>query len=1075
MRKLVWFFLITLLSLGNTYAQGRVITGKVSDDSGNPIQNVSVVVLGTSTGTFTNVDGTYSITVNASNASLEFSSIDKKTEVVKLTESNVLNVVLYPKTDNLDEVIVVAYGSVKRSANIGASAQIGAKDIAERPVTNVMNALVGSSPGLQTTISSGAPGSQPNIRLRGFTSYSSDNNPLIIVDGAPFSGNISDINPDDIATITTMKDGPSAALYGSRAANGVIAITTKTGTKSGGTMNVKVLKGITSRAVKDYEKVNPYEYYPLMWESLVNSTYSTSSTAPVPMDIAKQLASGTYGNRNARGLQVYNGRTYNDIYQSLGRYNPFVGIANDAIVDVNGKLNPNATQLKYDDLNWYDEFFRNGNRDEASLQMGGKLNKSDYTSSFSYLNENGFVDKTNQKRFTGRVGVNSQVVSWLKTGINVNYAQSKANTAPTSSIVNPFYWGRYIGPIYPVYLRDNNGDLILDENGNRQYDPGDAGSGAARPFNLGRHGIWEHQLNIRTSERELITGRAFADVNLLKGLVFTTTLAVEVNNNKTGITENTKVGDGAPAGRTQQTWTKTQNYTFNQLLKYNTQIENHNFDFMVGHENYDYKHNYLYGYKLGEIFSDGNVEFPNYSTINRMNSYEQNYRIESYLGRVNYDFDEKYFISVSLRRDGNSRFHKDHRWDNFYTIGASWRVERENFMSNVTWVDALKLRASYGKTGNDKVGTYFAYQRLFDLGYNNQNYPGVLLAFLGNSNLTWESLNQFNVGLEFGLFNNRLTGSLEYYLRNTDGMIFNVPQPYQAGGTPDNNYSILTNIGLMQNRGVEIELAADLIRTKDWNLNLAINASTLKNEMKKMPPTTPKIQDGTKQLEVGRSIYDYYLRQWYGVDPTDGAPLYYAANPNASNVRLVDDGKGGKIALTPEIGNAKYDYSNKTPIPDLYGGVRTSLRYKDFTLNMLMSYQIGGWAYDIEYATLMNGGVYGEALHKDILNRWTAPGQVTNVPKMSNLNNTNISAATSSRWLEKASYLHLSSIVLNYRLKSNVVKSFGANSANVFASAENVFFKSKRQGLMSNETYSGVAGNGYPMARVVSVGINVGF
>ncbi|WP_126973021.1 SusC/RagA family TonB-linked outer membrane protein [Gynurincola endophyticus] len=1075
MRKLVWLFLITLTSLGSLMAQGRVITGKVTDEAGSPLPNVSITISGSTTGTSTKPDGTYSINVTGENVSLVFSSVDKEPQTVRVGTTNVLNIVLLAKSDDLDEVIVVAYGTVKKSANVGATAQIGAKDLAERPVTNALNALVGSAPGIQTTVSSGAPGSSPNIRLRGFTSYNSDNSPLIVVDGAPFSGSLADINPDDIATITTMKDGPSAALYGSRAANGVIAVTTKTGTKAGGSMNIKVLKGITSRAVPDYDKVNAFEYYPLMFESLANATYNTSASAPVPMDIARQLAAGTWGNRNSNGLQVYNGRTYNDVYRSLGRYNPFVGIANDAIVGADGLLNPNATQLKYDDLDWYDAFFRNGNRDEVSFQAGGKAGKSDYTSSFNYLKENGFVDKTDQKRFTGRVGVNTQVVDWLKTGINVSYARSNGNSAPTSGIVNPFYWGRYAGPIYPVYLHDANGGYVLDADGNKQFDPGDAGGGAARPFNLGRHGLWEHELNSRLFSRELITSRGYIDVYLMPGLTFTSTLSADMNSNKNNVRENTQVGDGAPAGRASQTWTKTQTYTFNQLLKYNKQFDLHNLDLMAGHENYDYKYNYIYGFKSGEIFSDGNVEYPNYSTITSMNSYEDNYRIESYLGRVNYDYDSKYFLSVSLRRDGNSRFHKDHRWDNFYTIGASWRIDREEFMTNINSISTLKLRASYGKTGNDRIGSYYAYQRLFDLGYNNQNFPGVLLASLGNDKLTWETLKQFNVALDFGLFNNRIFGTVEYYDRKTDGMIFDVPQPYQAGGTPGNNYSIPTNIGLLLNRGIEIELGADIIRSKDWGLNVTVNATTLSNVMKTMPDATPKIQNGTKQLEVGYSIYEYYLRQWYGVDPSDGAPLFYAGNTTATGVRYAANSKGGTDTLTTDIANAKWDYVNKSAIPDVYGGVRTSLRYKALTLNVVMNYQIGGWMYDGEYAGLMHGGVYGTASHVDALNRWTTPGQITNVPKFNNANTTNIAAGTSTRWLIDASYFNLASVALNYNFSSAFTSKIGAKSANVFASAENLAFFSRRKGLMSNESFNGTVGNGYPMARVVTVGLNLGF
>lgn len=1070
MRKLVWLFLMIMSSYGIAVAQERVVTGKVTDESGNALPNVSVTVSGTSNGTSTKADGTFSVQIAGENISLVFSSIDKATQTVKVGASNVLNIVMLAKTDNLDEVVVVAYGTVKKGANVGASAQIGAKELAERPVTNAINAIVGSAPGIQATASSGAPGSAPTIRLRGFTSYSSDNSPLIVVDGAPFNGSLADINPDDIAAITTMKDGPSAALYGSRAANGVIAITTKTGTKAGGSLNVRVQKGITSKAVPDYDKVDAFEYYPLMWEAVANSM-------TIPADIAKQIASGTYGNRNADGLQVYNGKTYVDVFQALGGYNPFTGIANDAIVGVDGKLNPNATSLKYKDLNWYDAFYRNGNRDEVNLQSGGKSGKSDFMTSFNYVNENGFSMKSNQQRFSARVVANTQVTKWFKTGVNISAARSNGNNLSTNNggYTNPFFFGRYIAPIYPVTVQDQNGNYILDGKGNPLYDAGKGDGSSSRPFSTGRHAIQELSLNDRKFSRELITSRLYADIYLAKGLTFTTTMNADVASNKTQVRENPSIGDGAPSGRTSQTWTKDFSYTFNQLLKYNKAFGEHNVDVMVGHENYSQDYNYIYGYKFGEIFTDGNPEFPNYSTITNLNSYLDKHRIESYLGRFNYDYDGKYFFSASVRRDGNSRFHKDYRWDNFYTLGASWRVDREEFMLNFEKISMLKLRASYGKTGNDQIGSLYAYQSLYTLGHNNQNYPGVLLETIGTKDLTWETLKQFNVAVEFGLFDNRLMGTVEYYNRQTDGLIFEVPVPYQNGGTTAGGFNILRNVGLMSNKGLEIELSGDIIRTKDWSWNLGFNASTLKNVMKKMPAETPRIQSGTKQLEVGRSIYDFYLRQWYGVDPTDGAPLYWADKTTGSDVRLIENAKGGFDTVTNSVSNAKFAYANKSSIPDLYGGIKSSVRYKNFTLNAIISYQLGGWIYDSEYAGLMHGGTYGTAFHKDMLNRWNTDGQVTNVPKLNNANTSNINAATSTRWLTKASYLQLSNVSLSYALDKNIINKIGAKTATVFLSGENLAYFSKRKGMVANETLSGTVNNGYPMARVVTVGLNVGF
>ncbi len=1078
MRKFVWLVVISLISLSDLFAQGRVITGKVTDENGNALPNVSVTASGSASGTSTNSDGAFSITVGANTRSLVFSSIDKETQTVTIGASNVLNVVLLDKKDDLDEVIVVAYGTVKRSANVGSSAQISAQEIAKRPITNAINALVASAPGIQTTAAGGQPGSSPGIRLRGFTSINASSSAIVVVDGAVFDAGLAGLNPDDIETITTLKDASSTALYGSRGANGVIMVTTKKGKKSDrGSLNFRVLKGVTGRQIPEYEVVDAFEYYPLMWEGYVNSlsVNTNTGTAPMTPDIAAQIASGVYGNRNPAGNQVYNGTQYSDIFQALGRYNPFVGIANDAIVGTDGKLNPGATSLKWND-DWFDAFYRNGGRDEASITYSGATDRSDYFTSFSYTKERGFVTRSELERWSVRLNTNTQVTDWFKTGVNVSASKIRSMAPADGGIVNPFSFARDQGPIYPVYARDpNTGELALDINGNRQYDPGDWG-GRARPVNLGRHAIWENELNVSYYDRNTINFRGYADINFTDWLTLTINASTDLQDQMNHSAENKIIGDGAPGGRASKSISKLYSYTLNQLLRASKTWGQHSLDVLIGHENYRWNSRSLSGNKIELAFDDGNIEFPNYVTISNVSSAENFQTIESYLSRLNYSFDDKYTVSLSARRDGNSKFYSDVRWATFWSVGAGWRIDREQFMQNVSWVNMLKLRSTYGITGNEGgVGNY-VYHALWSLGLNVGDYAGVAMSSLPNRTVTWEDNKQFDVGLEFSLLNNRLHGSVEYYNRVTDGLLFQLDLPDQNGGTSGGPFSQWENVASLYNRGIEIELNYDVIRNKDWRWTVGINATTIKNEITAMPEQLPVVISGTKRLEVGKSIYDFYLYQWYGVDPDDGSALYYANNTTATNnIRYKPNSHGGTDTLTTERSNAKQDYANKTSIPDLYGGIKSNLSYKNWDFSFILAYQIGGTVYDNGYVGLMHSGTFGYAMHKDILGRWTTPGQITDIPRLQQNMGTDLVGASSNRWLMSATHLNISNVNIGYNFTSSVLNKIGAKTARLSVSGENLALFAKRRGTYVNQSFAGTTSASYPTARVVSVGLNVGF
>ncbi|MBK6937217.1 MAG: SusC/RagA family TonB-linked outer membrane protein [Chitinophagaceae bacterium] len=1053
MRKLFLLLIGVVVAATSALAQ-RTISGKVTDENGTPLPKVSILVPGTTAGVTTSEDGSYSLNIPGGTSKIIFSSVGMATkEVALMSGVSVYNIQMTAITKSLDEVLVVGYGRVvKKSDFTGSANQTNYEDFKNRPILNPINALVATGPGVQTTASNGSPGSSPGVRVRGFGSISAGSAPLYVVDGTAYDGGIANINSEDIESITTLKDAATTALWGSRAANGVIMITTKKGKKNRNNVTFKALLGFSTRGLPEYERVDAYQYYPLMWEAMRNSLqYTSGQTAAV----ASQNAT-------------------NGIKTQLG-YNPFGGVANNDIVRTDGKLNPSAQLMWADDVDWTKELIRTGTRQDYAISYSGGTEKSDYFSSFGFTNEKGFIIRSDWRRFTGRLNVNTQALSWLKTGLNVSASINNSNQASDGSstgYVNPFFFSRSIGPIYPVYAHDQTtGAYLTNSQGVRFYDYGNLSAmgipnrpGGASP---GRHVIEETKLNQSLFKRNTISGRSYATVTFTPSLKFTTNISVDLTDYNASTYDNNKVGDGAPAGRASKTNSKTTSYTFNQLLDYNKKIKQHNISFLLGHENYDYTYDYFYGFKQGQVL-EGIYEFENFSTINSLTSRVDKYRIESYFGRFNYDLNGKYFISGNIRSDGNSRFAKDVRWENFWGVGFAWRLDKEKIFEHANFINSLKLRTSYGQLGNDNVGTYYAYQAFYSLGYNNAAEPGALQSQLENIPLTWESNNTFDLGVDFALFKNRIRGSFEFYDRRSVGLIFDVQTPLSTGG-----FVVPTNIGNMYNKGIEAEIAADVFKSKDFNWELKINASTIKNRITKMPDANPEQISGTKKYSVGHSIYDYWLRDWYGVDPQDGAALYRFNIYNPANCRIIDKGMGKKDTVTTDQNNGKYIYAGSS-IPKLYGGIENTFTYAGFELNILLQYQIGGKVYDGTYAALMHTGTYGTALHKDALNRWTKPGDITNVPRMDNSKG-GVYDAASSRWLIDASFLNVRSITLSYKMPTSLVEKMSAASGSFFVGAENVALFSKRYGMNVNQSFDGTTSNVYTPARIITAGFTFNF
>lgn len=949
-------FLLSLLvlSIGLVSAQVSKVTGVVvSAEDGEPVIGASVLVVGTNLGTITDIDGKYEIAnVPADAKHLRISYVGMETQQVSI-KPGMIRTELRSDTEVIDEVVVVAYGTAKKSSFTGSASVVGAKNIEKRAITNATSALEGNTSGVQVTSALGQPGESASVRIRGFGSVNASNAPLYVVDGAVYNGDISNINPSDIESMTVLKDAASTSLYGSSAGNGVILITTKKGSNtSGGTgITLNISQGWSSRAYDDYARVGVYDYYPLQWQMLKNSRISSGDTAE---------EAALYASEN--------------IIDEL-KYNPFVGVADTEIVGTDGRLNPAANALKWgDDLDWEDAAYSTGYRQEYNVSYNSSNEKSDSYASVGYLKDNGYMLKTDFERYSGRVNYNVYPVKWFKSGVNLGLVRTNSNYSTSTSDNSSGYSNlsrfiRTMAPIYPVHKHDLETGEYLDAENNSTTDPSQYTYDyeGARISSNGRDAIAETLWNEREISNMNTTARVYATIMPIEGLSLTVNYALENTDLRRKVYENPLVGDGTSGpGRLNLLTTRTLTQTFNQLINYNKSFGNHTFDILLGHENYEYKYEYEYAMKIGEVIS-GIYDFENFTSINELSSYTNRYRKEGYFGRLNYDYADKYYASISYRHDGSSRFSKDNRWGNFWSFGASWRISEEDFMKDISWLSNLKLRASYGQTGNDAIldadddASYYPYQLLYTLGVNNASEAGIYLSSLVDTNLKWETQVSADVAIEFGLFDNRLTGSLEYFTKQSKDLLFDTSIPLSNGVS-----SIVQNIGKVKNNGVEFDLNYQLLRRNDWTFSIGVNGTHIKNKVTQLPAGNENgIVTGSKKYMVGHSIYEFWLRQWYGVNPENGDGLYYLDTDayNEADGTLSESVKSTLVTidgkqLTNSYRYAKYDYSGSA-IPKLYGGFNFNLGYKDFELSAVFSYSLGGKVLDLTYANLMATDKFG--------------------------------------------------------------------------------------------------------------------
>ena len=1065
MRK-IKLFLTALAALMTSvaFAQNITVTGRVTDSNTNePVPFAGVHVDGTMTGTNTDADGMYTLSV-PSDALLVFSSIGYEDAQVQVAGKERVNVMLNPNAESLDETIVVAYGVQKKSSFAGSATQVSGKKLETMRTSNVSKSLEGAVAGLQTSSSTGTPGSGSNIRIRGFGSIDASQAPLIVLDGVPYEGSLNSIPAHDIESLTVLKDAAANSMYGARGSNGVIMVTTKGGRAGKVEITFDAKAGVNSRGVPGYETImEPSAYYEMMWESVRNAMY--------------------YG--GTMGLAQANMYASTSLINQYGLYNIYKGIGNTELIDpTTGKINPKASERKWND-NWYTDVFRPGLRQEYNMTAAGGSNNTRAYMSVSYLNDQGYVENSGFSRLSVRGKVDQDIAKFIHAGLSFAYTNTEQrvyNDSESSNYSNLFWISQYMPCIYPIYLYDKEtGVRKYGDNGEVLYDWGEDG----RPVGASTNAYGQLMTSKKMTTNDNVSTRGYVNVDILKDLRFSVNVAFDVFNSK-GDYFTTPVGGDAlnVNGRGEQSVSRTTALNANQLLTYTPTFGDHSINLLLGHETKSDKSYILGGEMTNFVLSDVS-DFQNAVVYQNLTSYSQDYFLEGVFGRAEYNYANKYYATASYRRDGSSRFHPDRRWGNFWSLGASWNLKNESFLINVPQVDLLKVKASYGTQGNDNVGYTTVYKDLYSVS-RVDGVAAIAKAFRAAPEVTWEKSNNFNVGVEGRIFN-RVSFNAEYFVKETKDMIYLRPlAPSQ--GSPS---SQLVNDIDMKNNGIEFEITADLVKTPNIYWNVSMNGTHYKNALTKLPSDKPAegYEAGSYWREVGSSLYEYYMYEWVGVDPKNGLPMYnayYDEKPvlDADGNAVLDDNgnptfkkeysKDGKLVEIVNVpGNATRIKTGKNPIPDLYGGFSTYLSLYGFDVSASFAYQLGGWSYDSGYAQLMGMGDVGSNWHKDIYNRWTPQNTETDVPRVE-LGNQNANQ-TSTRFLVKASYISLRNATIGYTLPKNVTDRLNMQRVRVYVTGDNLWYMSKRKGLEVRNSFTGGTGFVYSALRTVSAGVQVTF
>jgi TonB-linked SusC/RagA family outer membrane protein len=1004
-----------MLLFGQILAQTRTITGKVTDGKGVALANVTILIKGSKQGTSTSTDGTYSIGVPSTARALVFTSVGFAPFETAIGGRSVINTTMAPSASSeLQDVVVVGYGVTRKTDLTASVANVSGDKVANVPFSSVDQTLQGKAAGVQSTGFSGQPGANQQVRIRGIGSYSASSQPLYVVDGiqinsgdlqdqtiVPSSNVLSTINPDDIESISILKDAAATSIYGARGGNGVIIITTKKG-RAGKTQ-------ITATAEVGVNKLG------------------TFAKAAQPLNGPDWVSDFRDGYLNAGGTPAQASAA-------------LVGLGDSTL-----------------NTNWKNLVTRSGQQQQFNIAASGGEGKTTFYVSGGYFKQQAATIGADLVRYSALLKVDHQASQRLNLSINLqpSYETQNGPLSNGSQFANPILDIYFLRPTQKPYNPD--GTLNINTNGS-------GFSSVYNPLYIVAHNV--HSNGIFNG-----LGNAQAKLSILDNLKFTSKVGVQYTTYNQYQYDNPLHGDGKSVnGRGFSDYQQYFLYDLNQQLDYHAWLnkdKDFGIDAKAGYETILSK-----SYNITAAatnFSTTRLDLTtNASTATAGSSGASDYSFASLYGNIVLNYKDKYILTGVIREDGSSRFSNTKKYGTFPSVGLSWNISKEDFMERVPAISNLKLRASYGGTGNAEIGNYTFLQTYgFGGGLNYNGQPGGGFNGIGNPNLTWEKDNQGDVGLDASFLKNRINIVFDYYNKVSSRLLFAYPLSQSTGFS-----TITENLGKMSNKGVEFTISATPVQTRDFSWDISFNITHNKNSIEVIPPGQTQILNGQFLVKPGNDINTWYMRQWAGVDPANGNPLWY-----------VDS---SKKSTTPLYNSAARVNTGKAANPKFYGGLSNTFTYKGISLSADLYYNYGNYVFDqwAFYLADQINSPYGKyALNK---NRWEKAGDITNVPKAV-YNSGNNSSNNSTRWLFKGDYIRLRNITVGYTIPTTLAKKAHLNSLRIYVRGTNLWTKTyDKNSTMDPEQGGSTSSNG-PNSNVglnnlnlfynkaLTAGLSVGF
>lgn len=1025
MKRLTYLLLCLFASIAFATAQTAKVTGTViSAEDDGPIIGASIVVAGTTIGTVTDHNGAFTLDVPSNAQKLIISYIGMKS--VEVTVKPIIKVSMESDSQNLDEIVVVGYGTQRKKDVTSAISKVGGEDLANLAAPSFDTQLAGRAAGVQVTTPSGVLGSGPQFKVRGMSTISASSQPLFIIDGMPLavgdnsSGStgmgmlyaeynaMSDINPNDIESIEILKDGAATAIYGSRAANGVILITTKKGSKGRTSVN-----------------------------------YDGYITAASPAKLHDLLGAKDFVT------------IANEKYENWG-------MKGQAVYDPNGP-----------DTNWNDYIFRTGFQHNHSLSASGGTDKSQYYVSLGFTEQEGIVRANDLNRLSLKADLTQQATKWFRIGLNGQMTRTIMNGVMNgeNSLGGVGFAGTRMLPNVDVYNPDDPTGYNIDAENRKALG---RGGNLSYIDNGVQNIVWALDNNVNRTTNTRVIGGGWGEITFMDGLTFKTQAGLDIANVRDYMYWDTESGDGyGYGGLIEEVNSTYATWNWQNVLNFTRTFNSvHNLTATAVQEYTHSETEYMDGsvYELSDPFFSEHI-ISNTFGQKDVGGWKSENGLASYMFRANYNYDSKYYIGASIRYDGLSKLPKDTRWGTFWGASAAWRLSREKFWTEAPvneWFNDLRLRASYATIGNSALGSDYPYLGTYGAKLVGP-MAGIAWNVMGNNNLKWETTETFDIGLDGALFNNRMTFEIAYWQKNSKDLVLRVPTP-PTMGIPNNYY--YDNIGKIKNSGFELTVGGTIINTKDWNWHSDINFSTVKNTVKELYGGTDIIDNYTI-IREGESYQSLYGYDYYGVNAANGNPIWRKADGSlvqfdtfgAYDYAEYDPSNPEDVSKPSSLTNDDRKILGKS-MPTWYGGWNNTVTFRDFDLNVFFRFSGGN--------KLMNASRQSSLLNMDfanngteLLGRWVSPEQPGDgmTPKIGYGDGAALfnDGFSDSHFVENASYLKLATLTLGYTIPKTIVSKLGMSKIRLYLQGQNLFTITGYSGLdPETQSRNGVDWNGMP-------------